>query len=128
MKYPEYDSPFELTISDIATQMSRNIDELSWTAIQRVGIDVDKDKLLAALKQDAERYREAYTNGHDTGYEERNEEIVRCKDCKHAVLTTKGEVKYCQFWQEDEDGNFGGDPLYLDGDFFCAGAERRETE
>ena len=54
-------------------------------------------------------------------------ELVRCKDCKHAVLTSKGEAKYCQFWQEDEDGNFGGDPLYLDGDFFCAGGERRET-
>jgi hypothetical protein len=52
-------------------------------------------------------------------------ELIRCNDCKHAVLTSKGEVKYCQFWQEDEDGNFGGDPLYLDGDFFCAGSERR---
>lgn len=55
-------------------------------------------------------------------------EIVRCKDCKHAVLTTKGEVKYCQFWQEDEDGNFGGDPLYLDSDFFCAGGERANDD
>lgn len=51
--------------------------------------------------------------------------VVRCRDCKHAVLTSRGEAKYCQFWQEDEDGNFGGDPLYLDGDFFCAGGERR---
>lgn len=128
MKYPEYDSPFELTISDIATQMSKNIDELSLKAVQRVGIDVDKDKLLAALKQDAKRYREAYANGYDTGYQERDEEIIRCKECKHAVLTTNGEVKYCKFWQEDEDGNFSGDPLYLDGDFFCKGGERRDDD
>lgn len=56
---------------------------------------------------------------------EETPDIVRCKDCKHAVLTSKGEAKYCQFWQEDEEGNFGGDPLYLDGNFFCAGGERR---
>lgn len=56
---------------------------------------------------------------------EDRQEIIRCRDCKHAMLTTKGEVKYCQFWQGDEDGSYGGDPLYLGGDFFCAGAERR---
>ena len=83
MKYPEYDSPFEFVVSDITTQMARNIDEMCWQAIQRVGINVDKDKLLIALRKDAERYREAYANGYDTGYEKRGEEIVRCKDCEH---------------------------------------------
>lgn len=46
--------------------------------------------------------------------------LVRCKNCENAVLTTKGEVKYCKLWQGDEDGSYGGDPLYLDGDFYCA--------
>lgn len=82
MKHPEYDSPFELVMSDITTQMARNIDEMCWNAVQRVGINVDKDKLLIALRQDAERYREAYANGYDTGYEKRDDDIVRCKDCK----------------------------------------------
>lgn len=52
-------------------------------------------------------------------------EIVRCKDCKHAVLTTSGEVKYCKCWQSDEDGTYGGDPLYLDGNFYCADGKKR---
>lgn len=51
--------------------------------------------------------------------------VVRCKDCKHAVLTYDGEAKYCTFWQDDGDGGYGGDPLYLDGDFYCAAGERR---
>ena len=87
MKYPEYDSPFEMNISDMTTQMARNIDEMSWQALQRVGINVDKDKLLIALRQDSERYREAYAKGYDTGYdtgyEKRDDDIVRCKDCKY---------------------------------------------
>lgn len=52
-------------------------------------------------------------------------ELVRCKDCRQAVLTTSGEVKYCKFLQGDEDGTYGGDPLYSDGDFYCAAGERR---
>ena len=52
--------------------------------------------------------------------------IIRCKYCKHAVMTVRGEVKYCKLWQGSEDGSYGGDPLYLEGDFFCAYAEGKE--
>ena len=52
-------------------------------------------------------------------------ELIRCKDCKHAVLTTSGEAKYCKWWQGEEDGTYGGDQLYLDGNFYCAVGERR---
>ena len=117
MKHPEYDSPLVLNVSDIATQMAKNIDEMSWKAIQRVGIDVDKDKLLAALKQDSERYRKAFANGYNTGYEKRDEEIVRCKDCKH---------------RDPEDGrcDSGHDirwNLPRQDDWFCKDGERWET-
>lgn len=52
--------------------------------------------------------------------------IIRCKDCKYAVMTVRGEVKYCKLWQGSEDGSYGSDPLYLEGDFFCAYAEGKE--
>lgn len=67
---------------------------------------------------------EAYRAGYQAG-KLSVPEIVYCKDCKHAVLTTSGEAKYCKYWQGDEDGTYGGDPLYLDGDFYCAAGERR---
>ena len=85
MKHPECDSPFELVVSDITTQMAQNIDEMCWQAVQRVGINIDKEKLLIALRQDSERYREAYAKGYATGYENRADEIVHCKDCIYAV-------------------------------------------
>lgn len=46
------------------------------------------------------------------------EPIIRCKDCRYAKLTHDGHVKYCLQWYEE------GEPLYLDGDFFCGHAER----
>ena len=112
MKHPEYDSPFKLTISDITTQMKQKIDETCWNTVQRVGIDIDKEKLLIALKQDSERYREAYAKGYDTGYEKRDEEIIRCKDCKHYMTI------HCTC-----------DGCCISDDWFCADGKRKdETE
>ena len=55
------------------------------------------------------------------------EEVVRCRDCKHANISSLGFCKYCEkFVLPDEDG-FGPDPqVNLPLDFFCAYGERRE--
>lgn len=119
MKHPEYDSPFELIMSDITTQTARNIDEMCWQAILRAGINVDKEKLLIALKQDSERYREAYANGYDTGYEKRDDEIVRCKDCEYACICSDDWVICTHI---DSNGN-DKHPV----DWFCADGERKES-
>lgn len=125
MKYPEYDSPLGLIIGDLATQAAKSIDEMSWQAVlqavQDVGINVDKDKLLAALNQDAERYREAYANGHHTGYEKRDDEIVRCKDCVFAE-------KYAPGCSENEyrcvSAELQGCDAYHDENWYCADGRR----
>lgn len=45
-------------------------------------------------------------------------EIIRCKDCKYARLTYDGSCKYCDIWFPDE-------AEYMDGDYYCASAERK---
>ena len=50
-----------------------------------------------------------------------HERIVRCRDCKFAIINSLGDCKYCEkFW--DSDGNA---QLNLPGDFFCKWGERR---
>lgn len=110
----EYDSPFVLNLCDITTKIAKNIDEMSWQAVQRVGINVDKEKLLSALKQDAERYREAYARGREAGYTKRDKELVRCEDCQ------KRYTKLCGYF-------YAGGRIMRD-DWFCADGERREDE
>ena len=57
---------------------------------------------------------------HLYGYELR-EEIVRCRDCKFAIINSLGDCKYCEkFWDSDGDAL-----LNLPGDFFCKWGERR---
>lgn len=48
-------------------------------------------------------------------------EIIRCKDCKYARLTNDGSCKYCDIWFPDE-------AEYMDGDYYCASAERKSNE
>ena len=47
-------------------------------------------------------------------------EIVRCKDCKYTRLTDDGSCKYCDIWFTDE-------AEYIDGDHYCASAERKSN-
>ena len=48
-------------------------------------------------------------------------EIIHCKECKFAHMTYDGDCKYCDVWFPDESE-------YLDGDYYCASAERRTDE
>lgn len=53
-------------------------------------------------------------------------EIVRCKDCKHATMTSDGKMcKYCEMDTDD----FGDQRyVYHDADWFCANGERRTDD
>ena len=78
-------------------------------AVQRVGINVDRDELLKALAYDREQYEKGFADGRAF----RDAEIVRCKDCKH----------------RDDDGMCCGRgwPIQLvPGDGFCDKGERRD--
>jgi hypothetical protein len=46
-------------------------------AVQEYELDIDKEKLIAALKQDQKRYMDAYKKGYEAGYESaKNEEPI----------------------------------------------------
>lgn len=45
----------------------------------KMGVNVDKEELLKALAYDRHQYEQGYSDGRRA----RDDEIVRCKDCKH---------------------------------------------
>lgn len=93
-----YQSPIYL----IMGQMRMSLEGEIYKAVQNVGVNVDKDELLKALQYDREQYKK--------GYNDRDEEIVRCKDCKHY----DGWMQSCL---NGLDGIFTPD-------WFCADGER----
>lgn len=55
------------------------------------------------------------------------EKIVRCRDCKHATISTLGLCKYCEMWVLPDIDGYGCDSqVNLPLDFFCGFAERKE--
>lgn len=54
-----YISPIELILSDIQMKTEEHIVK----AVQRVGVNVDKEELVKALKYDREQYEKGYADG-----------------------------------------------------------------
>lgn len=105
-----YQSPIEV----IQTQMRNQIEGNIYQAVMNVGVNVDKEELLKALQYDREQYQK--------GYKDRDDQIVRCKDCKHATLTSDGKMcKYCAMDTDD----FGDQrDVYHNAEWFCADGEK----
>lgn len=55
--------------------------------------------------------------------------IVRCRDCKHATISTMGVCKYCEMFVLPDTDGYGADAqVNLPLDFFCAWGEKRTNE
>ncbi len=91
-----YQNPIEV----INGQMQIYCENEICKAVQNVGVTVDKNELLRALQYDRGQYQK--------GYADRDSEIVRCKDCKHANYCSIHESKFSDDW-------------------FCADGRRKEN-
>lgn len=69
-----YQSPIELMVNELHTLYEDNIVK----AVQEYNITVNKDELLMALQYD----RAQYDKGYSDGRLDKDEEIVRCGECK----------------------------------------------
>lgn len=67
---------YESPITAIATQLQMLYDEEVMKAIQRVGIEVNKEELIKALDYDRKQYQEGYRKGYDRGYEQAKQDIA----------------------------------------------------
>ena len=77
-----YQSPIDLIIG----QMNLAFEGEVCKAVQNVGVNVDKDELLKALQYDRGQYQK--------GYNDRDAEIIRCKDC---IASSNGSFDY-EMW------------------------------
>lgn len=97
-----YQSPIEV----VQTQLQSKVEEAIFKAVMKADIYVDKDELLKALAYDRHQYQK--------GYNDRDREIVRCKDCR---FCEEGEYMECM----KRVGWFPVKP-----DWFCADGRRKE--
>lgn len=69
-----YKSPIEIKLNDIVSDVVKQVDEYTLRCFQQIGVNVDKYELIKALEFDRGQY--------EKGWNDRDSEIVRCKNCK----------------------------------------------
>lgn len=86
-----YSSPIELIYSGIQTRLEDSVCE----AVQRVGVNVDKDELIKALQYDREQYAKGFTDGYKQGIEMgKNIVIEELKRCIESGFERNIDVKF----------------------------------
>ena len=91
-----YDSPINLFtyVNTMAEQINEKTENAVLQEVHRLGIDIDKETLISVICQDRKRYDDAYQKG----YNDAQQKIIRCKDCKYGYCINPS--------QSDEDKIF----------------------
>lgn len=107
-----YESPISLiqkVTYDTTKQINKAVDEEIYRAVLKVGVNVDREELIKALQYDRNQYVK--------GYNDKNAEIVRCKDCRHFthyadgcgvcnekdhILTYQNQNDFCSYGERAE--------------------------
>lgn len=82
-----YDSPIRVFAKNIA----QDFDGRVLKEIREMGIYVDKNELIKALQYDRNQYEKGFDDGVKVGVRNRDNQIVRCKDCKYWATPFNGE-------------------------------------
>ena len=74
-----YESPIKVIQGELETQLEGEI----LKAVHRVGVTVDRDELIRALRYDREQYQKGFDDAREDAVV-----VTRCKDCEHRVNAT----------------------------------------
>lgn len=74
-----YESPIKVVQGELETQLEGEI----LKAVHRVGVTVDRDELIRALRYDREQYQKGFDDAREDAVV-----VTRCKDCEHKERAT----------------------------------------
>lgn len=62
-----YNSPIEIITTEITRQINKQTEEEAYKAVQKIGININKNELIKALTYDREQYHRGYVDGFKDG-------------------------------------------------------------
>lgn len=80
-----YKSPIDGIIADFQVKARQEQEKLVFEAVQKVGVNVDKDELIKALNYDRQQYKKGYCDGVRTFVES----FLKTVREKHYLLSDK---------------------------------------
>ena len=72
----DYRSPIEIIYDDFQTKFENDV----VSTCRNIGINVDKDELLRALKYDRDQFDKGYKNGFKDGYQKALDVLVEYRN------------------------------------------------
>ena len=110
-------SPVEIFTKEVHNNFRDQVDDKIQQLIEmEIGVKIDREELIKAMNYDREQYGKGYQNG----YEKRDEEIVRCEDCKHWMTVVMNPASGLCKWHS----KFG--TVTTKHNDFCSYGEREE--
>lgn len=64
-----YESPINL-LTQISTELNEDIEKQIYTAIQTIGVDINKEELIKTINYDRNQYETGYKNGYKKAKED----------------------------------------------------------
>lgn len=86
-----YNCPINLQFGAVKNMYSQELDHEIIRVVQQVGIDIDKEGLVAALNNDQKRYQEAYNQGYSDCKKEYEERLLKIAKLTGVYLESEGE-------------------------------------
>ena len=65
--YSMYDSPMALTYKELSRQHEEAVEGMIWHSLNEIGIEIDKERLIAILEGDKKSYEDGYRKGYENG-------------------------------------------------------------
>lgn len=80
-----YNSPIELVVADVQHKIIESQENQVFQAVQKVGVNVDKEELIKALSYDRNQYQKGYNDGYEDGRWSMLNELKRMLEKKEFV-------------------------------------------
>lgn len=111
-----YESPIKVIQGELETQLEGEI----LKAVHRVGVTVDRDELIQALRYDREQYQKGFADARKDAVV-----VTRCKGCKHYRNHPNG-LCYLHTEPKANARGYSGEPVCVEPDDFCSYGEPKE--
>ena len=69
-----WESPIEMSYREISRQYEEAEDRMVWNSLHEIGINIDKERLIAVIEGDKKSYEDGYRKGYEDGMRDALEE------------------------------------------------------
>ena len=105
-----YESPIQVFENDLGTKITQEIEHAVFRKVMKLGVSIDKDKLMRALEYDRNQYAEGYNQGYRAGLEAARSAAETYKRERDAAIRD---------WKQNKNSCFGCKHFIENGKIWC---------